>query len=153
MEWFILGVLFGALVVTGASLIVNDLCERKVLNWQIVVFGVISALFTVFIGLIIEQKSYSIIILEHVSSLFLPAIFFACWRLSNGKIMGSGDVWIAYTLIFLLNWEQCWWVLLLSSCLGLLHYAIKRDPKIPLGAMLLIAAFGLLVVELFVHLF
>jgi len=153
MEWFVLGALFGALAVMGASLIVNDLRERKVLNWQLVVFGVISVLFTVFTGSIIEQKTYSAIVLEHVNSLFLPAIFFACWRLSNGKIIGSGDVWVAYILMFLLSWEQCWWALLLASCLGLLHYSIKRDPRVPFGAMLLISAFGLLVVEFLVNFF
>lgn len=129
------------------TMFLTDLYYQKLRLSQILVLTIFCLIFTILTEIIIEQKSYSIVLYEHLFSLLpLTVLFSLVYLFSKGKLIGLGDILISIPLVILLPWQESLNVLLIASILGVLFYlpqAINRkissSIKVPFGSFLILA--------------
>jgi prepilin signal peptidase PulO-like enzyme (type II secretory pathway) len=153
--WYVILALFMGLFLT-------DLYYRKLPFVQVVVLTILCSIFMVLTEVIIEQKMYSLVLLDHLWSLIpLTGLFGIVFVLSRGKLIGGGDVLLGIPIAILLSWQGVLAVLLLASVLAVLFYIpllsmkkIKPNTKLPFGSFLIVATLIVFfVVKLFVNFF
>jgi len=143
------------------SLFLDDLFNRKMFFSQIAILTGFCILFTLLTDIVIEQKTYSILMIEHILALIpLTILFCTVYFISKEKLIGLGDILLSIPLGILLSWQGSLFVLLLSSIFGIIYYFIvmfqnktKVKTKIPFGSFLILATIIFFVVKPFVNLF
>lgn len=144
------------------SLFLMDLYYRKIQLIQIALLAVFCIVFCFITEIMIEQKSYTIVLYEHLFSLLpLTGLFGLTFLFSKGKLIGLGDILLSIPLAILLPWKGALVVLLVASTLAVIFYLpqivrhkVKSNIKIPFGSFLILATIlFIFVVESFVNFF
>jgi prepilin signal peptidase PulO-like enzyme (type II secretory pathway) len=129
------------------SLFLSDLFYQKLPFIQIVFLTLFCSIFLVLTDVNIDQKMYSITLLNHFFSLIiLTGVFGIAYLITKGKKIGLGDVLLSIPIAILLPWQGGLAVLLLAPVLSIIFYlssVIKNkkvlDIKIPFGSFLILA--------------
>lgn len=153
MEWMYL--LSGAvgLAILGVFVCLGyyDIRYQKLPNSLIVLATILVAVFSFLTEIIIEQKSYSTVIIEHILALFpITGFYLIVYVASKGRLIGLGDVKLGIPIGLLLSWRGALLTMLLANMLAflillpcLITKKIKSNTKIPFGPFLIVS--GILV--------
>jgi leader peptidase (prepilin peptidase)/N-methyltransferase len=164
MEWaYVISGIVGAGILTCfGGLIYHDIKRQKLPNYLIIILATLSLVFLILTEVIIEQKSYSILIIDHLLALIPITILYLIVHLaSKGKLVGLGDVKLGIPIAILLPWQGALAVLVLANIAALIVIIpllatkkIKPQAKIPLGPFLIAATvFTFFVMKFFVNFF
>lgn len=145
-----------------ASLIYYDLRYQRLPNILIIALTILSLFFTALTEIVIEQKSCSIVIINHLLALIpVSGLYLIIYIVSKGKLVGLGDVKLGIPIAILLPWQGVLAVLVVSNVLALLTILprlvtkkIKPNTKIAFGPFLIISTLVVfLIMKFFVDFF
>lgn len=128
-------------------LIYYDVRSQKLPNWLVIILTVLSLVFLILTEIVIEQKNYSVVMIEHALALIpVFGVYLMIHLFSKGKLVGFGDVKLGIPIAILLPWQGALATLILANVLALLVFIpilitkkAKLNTKIPFGPFLIAA--------------
>lgn len=164
MEWaYVISAIVGVgILFVFICLIYCDIRYKKLPNIFMIALIVLSLIFTILTEMVIEQKSYSIILSSHFLALLpVTGLYLIIYVVSRGRLVGLGDVKLGIPIAILLPWQGAIVVLVLANLMAfaviiplLITKKIKSNTKIPFGPFLIVACLlTFLGMKFFVNLF
>lgn len=146
--YYLLSIVLGIGILSiFSALMYFDIKHKRLPNILIITQTIICIIFTILTEIIIEQKSYSIVIIEHIFSLIpISGFYLVIFALTKGEKIGLGDVKLGIPIAMLLPWQGSLITLGLSNMMALLvcipllvTKKIRLNTKISFGPFLIIA--------------
>lgn len=147
LNYILSGVIGVGILVVFSFLIYSDIRYQKLPNISIIVQITLCLLFMILTEIVIEQKSYAVVLIEHLFALFpISGFYLVVYILSKGKLVGLGDIKLGIPIAILLTWQEALITLVLANFIALIVYApllitkkYNMNTKISFGQFLIFA--------------